>query len=144
MRHLDDEINETHSPAEVDKRDLLELCVLDVSDRKGWKIREKDAGSRHPGVCWQIDNHGFAAVLYKGSSQQPKRSKYLEAFAILEPNPENGLALRTYFDVSAPFLFRLRKVELLYHDALVGKLTDSDAALIATALADLQGTENVN
>ena len=139
MKQIDgDEINEPNLPAEVDKRELLERGVFDFADANDWKIPEKEPGSRHPGVCWQVDAEGSSAILYKGTSQQPIRAKYLPAYAILEPNKENGLAFRTYFRVTQPHQFRLRKLELLYHDRLIGKLSEDDAAVITRVLRDLQ------
>lgn len=144
MKHREkDNIAEAAGVAdEPDKRELLEHAVYEVSDKSGWKVPEKEPGSWHPGVCWHVDVDRGKAVLYKGTSQQPKRSQYLPGYAILEPSMQNGLGSRTYLSLTEPFLFRLRQIELMHHDRSLGKLTKDDAAKIERVLDELKGTSH--
>ncbi|MEX1027511.1 MAG: hypothetical protein WD049_05825 [Candidatus Paceibacterota bacterium] len=132
---VDIETDVVHEP---NKKDLFERAVYEVSDRKFWKFPEKEPGSTHPGVCWRVDSDRREAVLYKGTSQQPKKSRYLLAYAVVAPNGENGLDVLTYFKVNDPHVRRLRHVELLEHDRRRGRLSETDAQTIEEALNELR------
>ena len=128
----------THVAFEPNKQELLEHSVYEIPDKQFWKIPEKEPGSWHPGACWNVILERSAVVLFKGTSQQPKKSRYLLSYAIVEPNDENGLDDPTYFRVDAPFVRRLRQIELLHHDRRRGKLTAVDVKTIEQALSELR------
>lgn len=129
---------ETDVAYEPNKKELFERAVYEVADLKLWKIPEKEPGSTHPGVCWRVDVDRRNAVLYKGTSQQPKKSHYLLAYAVIAPNADNGLDVLTYFKVDTPYGLRLRQVELLDHDRRRGRLSENDVQAIERALDELR------
>ena len=124
---------------EPDKRRLLERSVFEAPDKSFWKIDEKEPGSSHPGVCWVVDVTQRETVLFKGTSQQPKKSRYLNSYAIIEPNASNGLNALTYLRVDDPFTRGIQRVELLLHNRCRGKLSDDDVKTVEEALNELKG-----
>ena len=124
---------------EPDKRNMFRGQIYRAPDKKFWRIPEKEPDSWHPGVCWEVAMDCGEAVLFKGSSQQPKRSRYLIGYAVIAPNETNGLDKTTYFHINEPRVHRLRQVELLHHDRKSGSLTDSDVEVIESALCELKG-----
>lgn len=130
--------SDVHVVCEPDKQKLLEHCVYECPDKRFWRIPEKEPGSWHPGVCWDVDLESRAVALFKGTSRQPKKSRYLLSYAIIDPNEENGLDAPTYFRVDAPIIRRLRQVELLHHDRCKGRLTEVDVQTIDQALDEFR------
>lgn len=128
----------THVAHEPNKQELLENSIYEGPDKKFWKIPEKEPGSSHPGACWNVDLDRRAVVLFKGTSQEPKKSRYLPSYAIIDPNDGNGLDAPTYFRVDAPIVRRIRQVEVLHHDRRRGKLTEIDVQTIEQALRELR------
>jgi hypothetical protein len=126
-------------PRVPNKREMFEGTIYQASDKKFWRIPEKEPDGWHPGVCWEVDVDCGKAVLFKGSSQQPKKSRYLISYAVIAPNETNGLDRTTYFHINEPRVHRLRQVELLHHDRKCGSLTDSDVEVIKSALCELKG-----
>jgi hypothetical protein len=123
---------------QIDKATLLRHGVFDAPEKGFLQISEKAPGSSRPGICWSADIVRQEAVMFKGTSQQPKRAKYLASYAIIEPSDQNGLALRTYFNVSEFVLVSTRKLELLNHNRRLGTLSQEDVATVTQALDELR------
>lgn len=130
--------SDTHVATEPSKQELLKHSVYECADKNFWKIPENVPGSWHPGACWDVDSERRAVVLFKGTSQEPKKSRYLLSYAIIDPNEENGLDAPTYFRVDEPVFRRIRQVELIHHDRWRGKLTAMDVQTIEQALCNLR------
>ncbi len=145
MKHDKNQMDEFREfEVEPDKRQLLEHRVYEALDKGFWRISEKSPGSSHPGFCWHVDLNRRQAVLYKGTSQQPKRSEYLHAYAIIDPSEANGLNSTTYFQVNEPFTRTLNQIELLSHNRCRGKLGLEDVQRIEEALSELKGGQYVS
>ena len=128
---------------EPDKVGMLLHSVYEAPDKNFWKIPEKEPDSSHPGVCWQVDLDSGQAVMFKGTSQQPKKAHYLPSYAVVVPNESNGLDRTTYFCVDDPYLRRPRQLELMHHDRRRGSLAPADVAEIESALSELKGANDV-
>ena len=136
------ELTDVSNP--LDKASMLLHSVYEAPDKRFWKIPEKEPNSSHPGVCWQVDLSRGQAVMFKGTSQQPKKARYLISYAVVDPNDSNGLDSTTYFRIDEPRLPRLRQLELMHHDRRRGSLTAGDIAEIESALCELKGAGHVS
>lgn len=142
--HQDDHDERTAVQEEPDKAALLQHSIYEALDKGFWKIPEKKQGSSHPGVCWHVDLRGGQAVMFKGTSQQPKKARYLISYAVIQPNESNGLDCTTYFRVDDPYLSRVRQLEVMHHDRLRGSLSNLDVAEIESVLCELKGASNAS
>lgn len=145
MKHDKNQMDEFREfEIEPDKRQLLGHRVYEALDKGFWRISEKLLGSSHPGVCWHVDLNRRQAVLFKGTSQQPLKAKYLYAYAVIDPSELNGLVATTYFRINEPFVKTTNQIELLSHNRCRGKLGLEDVQRIETALSELKGGHDVS
>ncbi|QDV11492.1 hypothetical protein CA51_13560 [Rosistilla oblonga] len=142
--HKDDQYEQTGVQDQPDKARMLLHSIYEAPDKSFWKIPEKEPNSSHPGICWHVDQDTGKAVMFKGTSQQPKKARYLISYAVLAPNESNGLDATTYFRVDEPRLPRVRQLELMHHDRLRGSLAAHDVAEIELALNELKGASHVD
>jgi hypothetical protein len=140
----DDQYEQTGVQDQPDKARMLLHSIYEASDKSFWKIPEKEPNSSHPGVCWNVDLKTGKAVMFKGTSQQPKKARYLISYAVVDPNESNGLDSTTYFRVDEPRLPRVRQLELMHHDRRRGSLATRDIAEIESALNELKGAGHVS
>lgn len=146
MRQSDegDQNRPTEVRDEPDKIQMFSHSIYEALDKGFWKIPEKEPGSSHPGVCWEIDVKSHKAVMFKGTSKRPIKARYLLSYAIVEPSLANGLDSITCFRVDERHLKRTRQLELMHHDRRRGSLADCDVAAIESALNELKGAKHVD
>ena len=87
----------------------------------------------HPGACVSAGPKSSLNLL-KGTSVRSQR--YSRVVFEVEPDETNGLRNRTAFKLE-PHNFRQRRIQLLEHDRLLGRLCDADLAGIQRELEEL-------
>ena len=112
-------------------------CVHKVPDKTYWGF-EVPNRSWHPGVCYNFSAETKKAELLKGTSRQPA-SKYASAFFPVDVDDSNGLEERTYFCLRSRTPFRSRKIQLLHHDAWLGRLKPAQLVALQQEMRRLYG-----
>jgi hypothetical protein len=112
-------------------------CLHKVPDKTYWRFEVPDR-TWHPGVCYNFSAETQEVELLKGTSQQPA-FKYGNTFFPVEADDSNGLNGRTYFCLRSRTPFRSRKIQLLHHDALLGRLKPAQLTALQQEMRRLYG-----
>ena len=92
----------------------------------------------HPGACVMEAEGGRKIQLLKGTDGM-RKERYQKSQFIVQPSDSNGLKKRTAFSLE-PRLFRRNKINVLYPDRLLGRLSEAELSDLRTAMLRALGT----